>query len=105
MTSKRQKASQQLIVIFQVSPYLVDKMMNEAVFTYTNLLPTSALNPDAENRSYWSSGEDQLLVLALEDAESTSTQDGSLPSKAKKESAFVAACKHVHNSFMKVHLF
>ena len=79
--------------------------MNEAVFTYTNLLPTSALNPDAENRSYWSSGEDQLLVLAMEDAESTSTQDGSLPSKAKKESAFVAACKHVHNSFMKVHLF
>ena len=89
---------------------------DKPAFMYPSLLPTSGLNPNPPNLdplkpvpTFWSVGEDQLLVLAIAEAERKkdslaadgSTSGNSGPTTGKdKESKFVLAFKTLAETLM-----
>ena len=89
----------------EISPYLVEKMANERVFLYPSLLPTSGLHLGGgsegnSSSTYWSTGEDQLIILALQEAD---TEGGEASSGSGKnvESKNTRAFNSVHQNIMK----
>jgi len=55
---------------YNVSPKLMEFMANKSgAFLYPQLLPQSAINPAEDKMVFWSSGEDELIALKLEDYE------------------------------------
>ena len=68
--------------VCEVSTYLMEFMHDKPVFMYPHLLPISGMIP-SESRSmgskiFWSTGEDQLLALSLEEAQKSKRPEGFL---------------------------
>ena len=55
---------------YNLSPKLMEFMCDKpGAFIYPHLLPHSAINPAEDKMVFWSSGEDELIALQLEDYE------------------------------------
>ena len=58
---------------YSISPQLMEFMASKTVFIYPQLLPQSAIDPTEDKMVFWSTGEDDLIALRLEDYEKSRT--------------------------------
>jgi hypothetical protein len=76
---------------YNVSPKLMEFMANKpGAFLYPQLLPHSAINPAEDKMVFWSSGEDELIALKLEEYEKSNPS-----SKKSQASCLKTIHKHL----------